>query len=126
MTAALRLRVQPGARRNGLVGWMADGTLKLSVSAPPEDGRANRAVVELIADTLGVRATAVRVVRGHVARTKTIEVDGMDEQTLRRRITAGMESGAPGPSGVDAVRSPDRKIEREQGPRKGKGTHDGR
>jgi uncharacterized protein (TIGR00251 family) len=109
VTVALRLRVQPGARRTGLVGWMADGTLKLSVSAPPEGGRANRAVVELIAATLGVRETTVRVVRGHGARTKTVEVDGVDEETLRRCITAGMERRAPG---VDAVR----KFKRKQGP----------
>ena len=89
----LRLRVQPGARRTGLVGWMADGTLKLSVSAPPEGGRANRAVVELIAETLGVREAAVRVVRGQSARTKTVEVDGADVETLRQRMTPSMKRG---------------------------------
>ena len=113
MTGTLRTRVQPGAKRTGLVGWMADGTLKLSVSAPPEGGRANRAVVELIAATLGVREAAVRVVRGHAARTKTVEVDGADDETLRRRITAGMERG------VDAVGRA------KHGPRKGGGTDDG-
>jgi len=119
VTAGLRLRVQPGARRTGLVGWMADGTLKLSVSAPPEGGRANRAVVELIAATLGVREATVRVVRGHGARTKTVEVDGMDEQALRKRITAGMEPGEPaepGEPGVGAVGPLGKESKRKAGP----------
>jgi uncharacterized protein (TIGR00251 family) len=94
VTAVLRLRVQPGARRAGLVGWMADGTLKLAVSEPPEDGRANRAVAALLAATLGVRESAVRVVRGHGARTKVIEVDGMDEQAVRTRLATALDAGA--------------------------------
>jgi uncharacterized protein (TIGR00251 family) len=91
MTARLRVRVQPGARGSGLVGWMADGTLKLKVSAPPEDGRANRALAELLARVAGVKPAAVRVVRGQSARAKLVEVDGMDEPTLRSRITAALD-----------------------------------
>ena len=90
--AALRVRVQPGARLTGLVGWMADGTLKLKVSAPPEAGRANRAVVELLAGVLGVREGAVRVVRGQSARAKTVEVDGLEEGIVAARITAALEA----------------------------------
>jgi uncharacterized protein YggU (UPF0235/DUF167 family) len=71
---------------------MADGVLKLKVSEPPEDGRANRAVAELLARAAGVRAAAVRVVHGHAARAKAVEVDGMDERELRSRITAALEA----------------------------------
>jgi len=112
--AVLRLRVHPGARRAGLVGWMADGTLKLSVKEAPEDGRANRALVAWLALALGVRESAIRVVRGQSGRSKVVEVDGMDEATLRARITAGMEP-APGEG-----------ASRGKGPRKGGGTNDGR
>jgi uncharacterized protein YggU (UPF0235/DUF167 family) len=69
---------------------MADGTLKLMVAAPPEDGRANQAVEELLAKAAGVRAAAVRVVRGATSRAKVIEVDGLDERELRSRITAAL------------------------------------
>lgn len=96
MTAGLRVRVQPGARSTGLVGWMSDGTLKLKVSAPPEAGRANRAVVELLAAVLGVREGAVKVVRGQSARGKTIEVDGLDQRAVAARITAALEAAAAG------------------------------
>ncbi|HKQ59417.1 MAG TPA: DUF167 domain-containing protein [Candidatus Eisenbacteria bacterium] len=90
MSAALRVRVQPGARLTGLVGWMADGTLKLKVSAAAEDGRANRAVVELLAAVLGVREQAVAVTRGNRSRSKTIEVQGLDERTLAARIDSAL------------------------------------
>ena len=94
--ARLRPRVQPGARRAGLTAWMADGTLKLGVSAPAEDGRANRAVVSLLAAALGVREAAVRVVRGHGARGKVVEVDGLDDATARARLTATLAAGTKG------------------------------
>ncbi len=91
MRARLAVRVRPKARSRGLVGWMADGTLKLEVSEPPEAGEANRAVVELIAETLGVPIAAVRLASGQASRAKTIEVEGMDGQAVRSRITAALE-----------------------------------
>ena len=100
MTAGLAVRVQPGARRTGLVGWMADGALKLRVSARPKDGRANRAVIELLAATLGVRVAAVRVVRGSSARAKRVEVEGLDEHDVRSRITAALADAKTGEAGA--------------------------
>ena len=91
MSTGLRVRVQPGARVTGLVGWMADGSLKLRVSEPAEDGRANRAVEALLAATLGVRASAVKVVRGLSSRGKTVDVDGLDEGAIRARISAALD-----------------------------------
>ena len=90
MKARLSVRVQPRARASALGGWMADGTLKLKVSAPPEDGRANQAVAELMAAAAGVRQAAVTVVRGAASRVKVVEVDGLDERELRSRITAAL------------------------------------
>lgn len=90
MTAQLAVRVQPGARATSLVGWMADGTLKVRVSAAPEAGKANRAVEELLAVVAGVRASAVKVVRGQTSRAKRVEVAGLDEASLRSRITAAL------------------------------------
>src|ERR1700704_3281616 len=70
----LAVRVQPGARREALVGWLEDGTLKLAVAAPPQGGRANRAVEALLAGALGLKARQVTVSRGASARTKTVEI----------------------------------------------------
>ncbi len=90
MTARLSVRVQPRARVTALAGWMADGTLKLKVCEPPEDGRANQAVVEHLAEVAGVRRGAVRVVRGAASRIKVVEVDGLDDDELRSRISAAL------------------------------------
>lgn len=71
------VRVVPGASSGSVVGWQADGKLRVRVTAPPERGRANRAVVELLARALRVRGSAVRVVSGAGAREKRVEVDGV-------------------------------------------------
>lgn len=91
MKARLAVRVQPGAHRAGLVGWMADGSLRLAVSAPPEGGRANAAVEELLGAALGLPRRQVTVVRGHRTRAKLIEVQGLDEAEARRRLERALE-----------------------------------
>ncbi len=72
----LAVKVVPGARRDGIAGRLGD-RLKVRVAAPPEGGRANRAVCELIARELGVRASAVEVVSGHTSAEKTLLVKGV-------------------------------------------------
>jgi uncharacterized protein YggU (UPF0235/DUF167 family) len=88
MTAQLRVRVHPGARQEGLVGRMGDGTLKLAVRAAPEGGKANRAVEALLADALEIGAKQVKVVRGGSARTKTVAIEGLSPEEVERRIAA--------------------------------------
>jgi uncharacterized protein (TIGR00251 family) len=68
--------VQPRASR-AKIGPLHDGRLKVAVTAPPVDGEANAAVIELIAKTLGVAKGAVRVVAGASSRRKTVEVRGV-------------------------------------------------
>jgi uncharacterized protein (TIGR00251 family) len=65
----LHVRVQPKARRNAVMGWRGEA-LRVSVTAAPEDGKANRAVIELLADTLAVPASSISLVRGATARDK--------------------------------------------------------
>jgi uncharacterized protein (TIGR00251 family) len=70
----LRLKVVPGASHSEIVGPLGD-RLKVRVSPPPEGGKANRAVVELISRWLS--AADVRIVRGHSSAEKTLEVRGL-------------------------------------------------
>ena len=76
----LKLKVQPKARRNGIDGVMPDAAgdmvLKLAVTAPPEDGKANRAVIALLAAELGVAKAAISVVAGATDRRKLVEIHG--------------------------------------------------
>ncbi len=70
----LKVRAQPGARRRGVAGtW--NGHLKLAVAAPPEDGRANDELVRLAAELFGLRPSAVTLVSGHSARSKTLRLE---------------------------------------------------
>lgn len=79
------VRVQPRASRAAIVGWR-EGVLAVRVTAPPVEGEANRAVEALLARALGVRGSAVRVVRGDRSRDKLVRVDGLDLAGVRERI----------------------------------------
>ncbi len=91
MTARLAVRVHPGARRNAIRAWLADGVLKLEVTAAPEAGRANQAVCDLIARAVGVGRQQVTVARGETSRRKQIEVEGIEAGELKRRIDRVLE-----------------------------------
>ena len=77
------VRVQPRASRSEVVGVHGDA-LRVRLAAPPVDGAANEALIELLADRLGVAKRAVRIVTGATARSKTIEVDGIGVEAVRR------------------------------------------
>jgi uncharacterized protein len=87
VSTRLRLRVAPGAKRAGIVGRHGDAW-KVRVAAPPEAGRANDAVVGLLAETLAVPRRAVTVVSGHSARDKIVELAGIDPQQIERRLAS--------------------------------------
>ncbi len=69
----VRVRVAAGAKKNAIVE--EDGLLKVRVTAPAIEGRANRAVIAALADHFGVKRRFVRIVRGETSREKWIEVD---------------------------------------------------
>ena len=85
--AVLRVRVQPRASRDEVLGWR-DDALRVRVGAPPLDGRANDAVVRLIARAAGVPRAAVRVVGGERSRDKLVSVQGLSVTALRERLGA--------------------------------------
>lgn len=81
----LLVRAQPGAKKSGVLGMVGDA-IKLGVSAPPEDGKANEALVELVADLLGVRKSGVSLVSGKSARGKRFRIIGVTSQEAESRI----------------------------------------
>jgi len=81
----ISLTVSPGARRSELVGRHGEGW-RARLAAPPERGRANEALCELLAEALDVPRRSVRVVAGHTARRKVIEIDGLDAAEIERRL----------------------------------------
>ena len=77
MTATIDILVQPRASRAKL-GPMHDGRLKVAVTAPPVDGEANAAVVDVLAKALGVPRRQVEVIAGMSSRRKTVRIEGAD------------------------------------------------
>jgi hypothetical protein len=81
----LAVKVIPGASRDEICGWLGE-TLKVKLSAPPVDGRANAALVEFLAETLGLPRRAVALVRGEAARQKLGRIDGLGLAEAKRRL----------------------------------------
>jgi uncharacterized protein len=81
----LRLRVSPGSRRTELVGRHGDAW-KVRVSAPPEGGRANDAVLDLLASRLDLPRRSLSIVSGHTGREKVVQMDGIDRAESLRRL----------------------------------------
>ena len=85
----LKLRVSPGARRPGIAGRHGDAW-KIRVAEPPEDGRANEAVLDLLARTLDLPRSRFALVSGHSSREKVVVLDGVEQaQTERLLDSAG-------------------------------------
>ena len=82
----IRVKVQPKASRSQVLGFHGD-VLQVKVSGPPERGKANDALVELLAETLGVSRSRIRIVRGQTSRNKWIVVDDLSQDDLRHRVT---------------------------------------
>ena len=85
--AVLRLRVQPRASRDEIVGWQ-EGALRLRVTAPPVEGEANRAVAVLLARVLGVAPSRVRVVSGARGREKLVRITGLGGDHVRSQLAS--------------------------------------
>lgn len=85
----MAVRVRPGASRT-FVGGEHDGALVVAVQAPAVDGRATEAALAALADAVGVRRRAVRLVRGRTSRDKVVEIDGSDPpaEVLAARLAA--------------------------------------
>jgi len=86
--SALAVRVTPRASRNEIVEMLDDGTIKVRLAAPPVDNEANRALIEFLADILGVPKSRLDIVAGVTGRDKLIAVLDMDAETAHQRIVA--------------------------------------
>jgi len=78
--------VQPRARRNAITGEVGDA-LKLALTAPPIDGRANEACIAFLAELLNVPRSSVTIAAGHTTRNKLVRVAGVSAAEVRRRLS---------------------------------------
>ena len=72
----LTLRVHPGARHNAITGTH-DGALKISLTTPPTDGRANEALIAFLAELLKLPRARITLIQGQTSRTKTVRIIGL-------------------------------------------------
>jgi uncharacterized protein len=81
----LPVRAQPGARRNAVQGEVA-GALKIAVTAPPDKGKANRALVETLQDVLGMKASQIELLSGPTSRQKKFLIRGIPRLELEAKL----------------------------------------
>jgi uncharacterized protein (TIGR00251 family) len=79
------VRVTPRAAQDKIAGWEGD-VLRVRVTAPPVEGRANDALLRLLARALDVPTSRLCLVRGHTQRNKVIAVEGLSEEEVRARL----------------------------------------
>lgn len=82
----LRIKVVPGASRDELAGWLGD-ELKVRVSAPPEGGKANKALVHLLAGALQIPPRDITVTAGTSSPRKIITITGLGEEEVRSKLS---------------------------------------
>jgi len=84
--ATFAVKVHPRAKKDGITGEVGDA-LKVSLTTPPVEGRANEACIEFFAKLLKVPRSSVTIASGQSSRNKVIRVAGMTAQAVRERIT---------------------------------------
>lgn len=84
--ALIKLKVVPGATRERIVGKYGDA-IKIQVSAPPEGGKANAAVLTILAKALGIKVQQITIISGHTQARKVVRIEGLDEQAIQLRLS---------------------------------------
>lgn len=81
------VKVHPRARKNAITGTVGDA-LKLALTAPPVEGKANQAVIEFFADLFEIPRSSVTITSGETSRNKVIRISGLSAQRVRERLAA--------------------------------------
>ncbi|MFC1907514.1 DUF167 domain-containing protein [Chloroflexota bacterium] len=87
----ISVRVHPNAGKSELVGF-SDDAWQVKVSAPPVKGKANVALLALLSRALGISRSHLSIVKGHTSRRKIINVDGMSEAEVTKRLSSSAAS----------------------------------
>ena len=83
--ARITVKVHPRARRSAVTGRLGEAW-KLDLAAPPVEGKANEECIRLLAEMAGVPRSRVRIVSGATSRTKLVDIEGVDQDDLERRL----------------------------------------
>jgi uncharacterized protein (TIGR00251 family) len=81
----LSVKVTPSAGRNEITGWR-DGALHLKIAAPPEKGKANKELIDFLGRKLGIKKSAISIIKGQTGRNKVITIEGMNREEIIKRL----------------------------------------
>jgi hypothetical protein len=84
--ATLVIRVTPRARKNQVAQIMADGTIKITLTAPPVEGKANIALAKFLAEILQVPISSIEIIAGASGRSKLVSISGLNAEVANQRI----------------------------------------
>ncbi len=84
--SALAVRITPRASRNEIAEVLHDGTIRIRLTAPPVEGKANEALINFLAKVLDVPRSHIEIVAGHTGRDKLVSIQDMDPEEAHRRI----------------------------------------
>jgi len=85
METQIHIRLQPNARRNEVIRFQGE-VLRVRVTAPPHEGRANKALIELLSSVLDIPKSRIDILRGHTSRDKLVAIDGLESAEVRARL----------------------------------------
>ncbi len=89
---ALAVRVVPRARRDEIAGIMDDGSVRIRLTAPPVEGKANAALIEYLAELTGIARSRIEIVAGHSHRQKLVSFQDLDGAALEALLMQAMGS----------------------------------
>lgn len=87
----IQVQIQPGSSKDQIIG-LHNGRLKIKISAPPVDGKANQNLIEFIAKALGVSKSKIEIVKGRTSKLKTLKISGIDQQSFSLLLNKYRES----------------------------------
>lgn len=82
----IKVKAIPRAKKNQISGFMEDGSLKVHLKAPPVDGKANQALIKLLADSLNVSQSAISIISGLNGRKKIVKIIGLSTKEYHKII----------------------------------------
>ncbi len=94
MSGQLNLRISARASRDAVMGWYG-GALKISITTAPEKGKANKAIIKLLAKTLDIAPSRIHILRGHTSPDKTVEIIDLSDSDIRALLEPAF--GSPNP-----------------------------
>jgi len=87
----IQVQIQPGSSKDQIIS-LHNGRLKIKISAPPVDGKANQNLIEFIAKALGVSKSKIEIVKGRTSKLKTLKISGIDQQSFSLLLNKYRES----------------------------------